>query len=81
MLVYTILTEDRKDLQKYLQNKSISSDWYVRNDNYSVFKDFYPRDYSTDRADEFCSKHLNIPVGWWLTQEQREHIVNAINDY
>jgi len=79
--IYTVLAEDREGLQKYLSEKGIASDpVHVRNDNYSVFKEFFPKKPLVG-ADEFCSKHLNIPVGWWVSKEDREYIVEAINGY
>ena len=79
--IYTVLVEDREDLQKYLATRGISSDpVHVRNDNYSVFREFFPKK-PLIGADEFCSKHLNIPVGWWVSEEDRRHIVEVINEY
>lgn len=79
--IYTILTEDRDNLQKYLASKGISSDpVHVRNDTYSVFDRFKSKSPLLG-ADEFCSKHLNIPVGWWLSEEERDYIVEVVNSY
>jgi len=79
--IYTVLTDDRERLQEYLNNNGISSDpVHVRNDNYSAFKE-YKSSEPLPGADEFCSKHLNIPVGWWLSSKDREHIVDVVNGY
>ena len=79
--IYTILTEDRDKLQKYLASKGIASDpVHVRNDTYSVF-DRFKSESPLPGADEFCSKHLNIPVGWWLSEEERDYIVEVVNSY
>ena len=78
--IYSILVEDKNKFKKYLAKYGIESDVvHVRNDYYSVFKK-----YSTSRlkgCDEFCDKMINIPVGWWLTKEDRENIVEAVNGY
>ena len=29
----------------------------------------------------FESRLINIPVGWWLTEEERRHIVGVVNGY
>jgi dTDP-4-amino-4,6-dideoxygalactose transaminase len=80
--IYTIRTENRKDLQKYLLEKGIASDpVHVRNDQYSVFKKFSVGPEALPGCEEFCSQHLCIPVGWWLSQDDREYIVNTINEY
>ena len=80
--IYTLLTEDRMDFQKYLAENGIASDpVHIRNDNYTVFKDFKKPDADLPGSLEFCSKHINIPVGWWLSNEDREHIVDVVNRY
>lgn len=80
--IYTVLVDDRKDFQNYLSSCGIASDVvHVRNDTYSVFSDFKAPVGSLLGCDEFCSKHLNIPVGWWLTKEDREYIVDCVNKY
>ena len=80
--IYTVLAEDRVDFQKYLKEKGIASDpVHVRNDNYSVFKDFKKPKKELPGVEHFCSRHINIPVGWWLSDSDLEHIVNSVNDY
>jgi dTDP-4-amino-4,6-dideoxygalactose transaminase len=80
--IYTVLTPDREHLQKYLLDKGIASDVvHVRNDTYSVFNDFRAPEGSLKGCDEFCSQHLNIPVGWWLADEEKKYIVDTINNY
>lgn len=76
--IYSILVEDRDSLKAHLLDNGISSDVvHVRNDKYSVFKEYASDDLSG--CDEFCSKLLNIPVGWWVSEKQRDFIVSTIN--
>lgn len=80
--IYTLLTKDRNDFQKYLADNGIASDpVHVRNDTYTVFKEFRKLDKELPGALEFCSQHINIPVGWWLSKKDREYIVDVINRY
>ena len=80
--IYTVLVDDRQDFQNYLAKNGIASDpVHVRNDTYTVFKDFRKPDVELPGAREFCSKHINIPVGWWLTEKDRNHIVEVVNRY
>lgn len=80
--IYTVLVEDRDKFQQYLLKNGIASDVvHVRNDNYSVFSDYKLPQGSLTGCDDFCSKHLNIPVGWWLSEEDKSHIVNCVNSY
>lgn len=78
--IYTILCEERDDLMRYLDEKGIASDIvHVRNDNYSVFKEF--KKAALPGSDYFSSRMLNIPVGWWLSEEERRHIVATLNSF
>ena len=45
----------------------------------SVFKEFDR--YSLPGIDEFTKHMINIPVGWWLTDEERNHIVDFVNNF
>lgn len=80
--IYTLLVEDRIRFQKYLAEKGIASDpVHMRNDNYSVFKEFKKPDEDLPGALKFCSQHINIPVGWWLTEEDISYITEIVNEY
>jgi perosamine synthetase len=73
---YTVLAERRDDLQRYLNEKGISSSLvHKRNDQHTVF--------SSSRCplpgvDSFCSQMLHIPCGWWVTNENRQFIASVI---
>jgi perosamine synthetase len=80
--IYTVLVEDRVKFQNYLSTKGIASDVvHVRNDNYSVFKKYKMAEDSLVGCNEFCSKHINIPVGWWLTEDEKQYIIDCVNNY
>lgn len=80
--IYTVLVKDREDFMLHLAENGIASDpVHVRNDTYSVFKEFRRLDRDLPGAREFCSQHVNIPVGWWLSEEDRNHIVSVVNRY
>jgi len=80
--IYTILTENKYELQKFLQEKGIASDpVHIRNDKYSVFKQYLVDEKTLPGLNEFDNKHLNIPVGWWLTEKELKYIVDCINAY
>ena len=77
--IYSLLAEDRKDFQRYLQSNEIASDWvHVRNDQYSIFKNFKNE---LPNLDFFEQRLINVPVGWWLTEQEREFVVETINKY
>jgi dTDP-4-amino-4,6-dideoxygalactose transaminase len=78
--IYSILVNDLSRFKEYMLNKGIATDpVHVRNDKYTVFKDFKRDD--LQGTEEFCNKMVNIPVGWWLSEEDREKIVRAVNEY
>jgi dTDP-4-amino-4,6-dideoxygalactose transaminase len=78
--IYTILADDRDDFKTYLQEHGIASDVvHVRNDRYSVF-DQYRQD-DLVGTEEFCNKMINIPVGYWLADNDLEKIVSVVNAY
>lgn len=77
--LYSILVEDKQKFKNYLEQNGIASDVaHVRNDEYSCFKQFRCE---MKNLDYFASKMINIPVGWWVTKEDRGHIVKIINEY
>lgn len=78
--IYTLKVEDREHFKQHMRLNGVETDpVHVRNDKYSVFKKFYSDDLVG--CNEFCSKHINIPVGWWLSEEQRNKIVDLVNEY
>ena len=78
--IYTLLVDDRKSFIKHMAKNKIQTDVvHVRNDNYSVFGEFKRQD--LPGCDQFCSKMINIPVGWWLTKEDRNRIIDAVNKF
>ncbi len=78
--IYSVLVEDRERFKKYMFDNGIATDVvHKRNDFYSVFKKY--KDNSLKGLEEFESKLMNIPVGWWLSSEDREKIVNVVNAY
>ena len=78
--IYTVLTEDREKFKKYMLDNGVEADVvHIRNDKYSVFNKYKIN--NLPGCDYFCSKMINIPVGWWLTEKEIEYIVNLINAY
>ena len=78
--IYSLLVDDRDEFKSHMMRKGVATDVvHVRNDRYSVYKKFERDD--LPGTDEFCSKMMNIPVGWWLTDEDRITIVEAVNSF
>lgn len=78
--IYSILVKDRNKFIKYLSKNSIQADRvHVRNDKYSVFKKFNKE--TLDGLEFFDNNLINIPCGWWLSQDNLDYIVETINNY
>lgn len=74
--MYTVLAERRDDLARRLASHGIAaSTVHRRNDLHSVFADS-----RTDLPglDSFAERMLHLPCGWWVTDVDRERIVDAV---
>jgi dTDP-4-amino-4,6-dideoxygalactose transaminase len=78
--LFSILTDDRDDFINFMAKKDIqTSRVHERNDRHPVFKQFFKRE--LPGVDEFCAHQVSIPVGWWLTAEDRHKIMDAIEEW
>ena len=79
--IYSLLVSgDKQKFKTYLESNGIASDVvHVRNDQYSCFDD--SKDTTLTGLTSFESRLLHIPVGWWVTDIEREHIVKVVNNY
>jgi dTDP-4-amino-4,6-dideoxygalactose transaminase len=78
--LYTIHVENRDELMVKLKEFGIqSSKVHARNDTHSMFKDF--KDQNLTGVEEFNRTHLCIPVGWWVSSEDREFIAKKIIEF
>lgn len=74
--LYTMKVERRTDFIAAMGEKGISaSTLHLRSDRHSIF---YSENNATPNLDEFYESFVHIPCGWWLTSEDREHIVTTI---
>ena len=74
--LYTMKVERRADFIRMMNDKGISaSELHLRNDRHSLFKKA-----KTDlpNFERFYTKMVHIPCGWWVNDETREQIVNAV---
>ncbi len=74
--LYTMKVNRREDFIKHMgANGVMASPLHYRNDLHSIFKESKR---SLPGLDEFYSKMVHIPCGWWLSEHDREHIVKTI---
>lgn len=74
--IYSILVDRKEDFYKYMKSCGIAtSQVHERNDIHSCvseYKSILPN------LDKVIPKLSSIPVGWWVTKEDREYIVECI---
>ncbi|MBR2404093.1 MAG: DegT/DnrJ/EryC1/StrS family aminotransferase [Clostridia bacterium] len=74
--LYTMKVEKRDDFIKMMESKGIlASTLHHRSDTHSVFNE---SKCELPGLDKFYSEFIHIPSGWWVTDEDREMIVDAI---
>jgi dTDP-4-amino-4,6-dideoxygalactose transaminase len=74
--IYSMLVDDRDGFYKWMKKCGIVvSQVHERNDKHSCVKEFRS---TLPTLDKTISKIVSIPVGWWVTKEEREYIVDCI---
>jgi dTDP-4-amino-4,6-dideoxygalactose transaminase len=74
--LFTVRVDDRDSFQDWMAKAGIMvSQVHVRNDVHTAFRKFRK---NLPGVEEFCAEQVSIPVGWWVTDEDREKIVKAI---
>ena len=74
--LYTFHVNNRDDVMNKLNDAGImASKVHARNDTHSMFKDFKA---DLPNTEKFNATHLCIPVGWWVTDEDREYIADKL---
>ncbi len=74
--LYTLKVERRDDFIEMLkQNGVAASPLHLRNDRHSVFN---AQPGKTPALDDFYEKYVHIPCGWWVTESDRNKIVELI---
>lgn len=77
--LYTMMVEDRSEFTHMMGSKGISvSRVHERNDKHTCFQDAKDRSGILDNLEKVVSKMICIPIGWWVTKEDRSYIVDCI---
>jgi dTDP-4-amino-4,6-dideoxygalactose transaminase len=75
-----VLNGRKQEFIEYLNERYISSSpVHFRNDKYSCTEQFQEGD--LPGVTEFDKTQVCIPNGWWLTDQDLAHIVNALNNF
>lgn len=74
--LYTMRVEDRDNFCKMLESQGIAaSQLHHRSDTHSVFNE---SKCELPALDDFYAHFVHIPCGWWVSEEDRTHIVEVI---
>jgi dTDP-4-amino-4,6-dideoxygalactose transaminase len=74
--IYSMLVEDRDNFYTWMREcEIVSSQVHERNDKHTCVKEYKS---PLPTLDKTIGKVVSIPVGWWVTDEQREYIVSCI---
>jgi dTDP-4-amino-4,6-dideoxygalactose transaminase len=77
--LFTIRVRDRDGFQRFMSEKGVMvSRVHVRNDLHTYTKAFRR---NLPGVDEFEREQVSIPVGWWVSDEDRVRIVSAIQEW
>lgn len=76
--LYTLLVDDQEAFIKHMEKHNIECSLvHVRNDIQRIFSSHKP----LPGVDYFSGHEVCIPVGWWVTPEDRNRIASAIMEY
>lgn len=78
--VFGFLCDDSVGLMEHLRKAKIqASSLWRRNDEYTCFREY--RGERLPGMDVIASRAVFIPVGWWVTDEMRELVVDRVSDF
>ena len=74
--LYTIHVANRDELMRELRNLGIgASKVHARNDTHPAFASY---ERPLPNCEKFSRTHLCIPVGWWMSNSDRERVAEAV---
>jgi dTDP-4-amino-4,6-dideoxygalactose transaminase len=77
--LYTLNVNNRDELMAKLKENGVAaSKVHARNDTHTMFK---ASKCNLPCVDKFNKTHLCIPVGWWLSEEDRKTIADLVLKY
>lgn len=78
--IYTLHVDDKSSFVEHChQHEIMVSPVHVRNDLHTAFKPYLLND--LPGVDKFTSSMICIPVGWWVTESDREKVVDVIKAF
>lgn len=78
--LYTLLVDDRESFQTWMKDHGIhTSQVHRRNDEHPAFPSSAPD--SLPGLDAFSARQVSVPCGWWLSDDDLDRVMNAINGW
>lgn len=78
--IYTLLVDDRAGFQKFMAEQGIeTSQVHRRNDEHPAFPNRSP--VSLSGLDHFAKHQVSIPVGWWLSEDDINHVIESVRTW
>lgn len=74
--IYTALVDRREDFMKVMKDRGVeTSPVHTRNDTHPCVAGYHRQ---LPALDSVADKVVNIPVGWWVSEDNRNHICKSI---
>jgi dTDP-4-amino-4,6-dideoxygalactose transaminase len=76
---YWLFTARVRERHRFMEEMKkagvVTSQVHSRNDLHTMFSEFQR---NLPGLNEFAEEHVSIPIGWWLTEEQREYVADRV---
>lgn len=81
--LYTVIVDDQTGFIQHMVDRGIdASPVHARNDAHPAFKAAtHKNSGKLPGVDYFSSHEVAIPVGWWITEEDRQRILKAVEEW
>lgn len=80
--LYTLLVDDVSKFIAYMKENGVDcSPVHARNDKHTAFRRHSAFRCALPGVDEFAHHEVAIPVGWWLTIEERNQIIALVQQW
>ena len=77
--LFTVRIADRQAfMEKMKKSGIVVSQVHARNDLHTMFKEFRC---NLPGVSEFAAEQISIPVGWWITEEDRKYIADCVEKF
>jgi len=78
--IFSVLVKDKEEFRSHMASGDVGSDVaHVNNLRYTVFENY--RDENLHQLNNFDSRLMNVPCGWWVSELEIERIADLVNSY